>query len=300
MKRILIDTDPGTDDAIALLMALNAPEIEVAGITTTGGNASLAHVTRNVLSILEHMGRADVPVARGAAGPLLGGTFHHAYDLHGHRGIGVHFPRATTTPVAEDAPAFMARLLSGSASPMTVVALGPLTNMALLLRRHPQAALRIGGLVATGGALRDDNGTPTVEFNVGNDPEAASSVLSSGLPVVLVPREACDQVRLEARDLARFRDARTPAARLAYRILLKWFQRQGFDRSYVPSDPLAMAIALQPAVASYARGAVTVDITSGETRGQTLLQPGDGPIAVAGKIDARAFHTLLDALLLKS
>ncbi|MBI4310539.1 MAG: nucleoside hydrolase [Chloroflexi bacterium] len=315
MPHLLIDTDPGTDDAIALLMALNAPDAEVAGVTTVGGNASLSHVTKNALAVLEHMGRTSVPVAKGAAISLAGDPFRYAYDFHGHRGLGVHMLRPTAAAVREDAVSFMAaRILEGfplavaergiegersEEKGVTLVALGPLTNVARLLQQYPHAAQGIARLVVMGGALDQGNVTPYAEFNTYNDPEAASAVFASGVPITLVPLDACAQVTLSAKDLARWRDSKAPAARLADRILLKWFQRQTNHQAFDPCDPLAMAVALAPDIASYEHGSVTVDTSAEETRGRTLFQPGSGNVSVARRVDAAAFYALLDELLLR-
>ncbi len=300
MQNLLIDTDPGTDDAIALLMALNAPDARILGVTTAGGNASLAHTTKNVLAVLEHMGRTQVPVAKGASHPQAGGQYRYGYDFHGHRGIGVHFPHASNVVAQQDAAGFMERILTASAEPVTLLALAPLTNVAHLLQRAPLAARRIARLLVMGGALEKGNVTPYAEFNFYNDPEAAALVLASGLPVTLVPLETCAQVMLNVKDLARWRDADAPAARLADRILYKWFQRQPGHRLYDPCDPLALAVALAPAIASYEVGAVTVDTSQSETRGRMEFRPGPGPVSVAKQVDVAAFHSLLDTLLLKT
>lgn len=300
MQNLLIDTDPGTDDAIALLMALNAPNARVLGVTTAGGNASLSHTTRNALAVLEHMGRADVPVAKGASHPLAGGQYRNGYDFHGHRGIGVHFPHAANAAVQQDAVGFMERVLSASTEPVTLLALAPLTNVAHLLQRAPQAVRRITRLVVMGGALEKGNVTPYAEFNFFNDPEATAMVMASGLPVTLVPLETCAQVMLNVKDLARWRDSDAPAARLADRILHKWFQRQPDLRLYDPCDALAIALALSPTIAQYQTGEVSVDTSAGETRGHADFRPGPGPITIAKQVDAAAFHQLLDKLLLRS
>ncbi len=300
MQPFLIDADAGTDDAIALLMALNAPEVDVLGVTTSGGNASLSHTTRNTLAVLEHMGRASVPVARGFDHALAGGQFHHGYDFHGHRGIGVHMPRATIAPIQQDAPTFMANALAASPSPVAFVALAPLTSIAHLLQRHPAAARNISRLVFSSGALETGDMTPYANFNSRNDPEAAAIVFSSGVPITLAPLEACAQVTLSLKDLAHWRDADAPGARLADRILYKWFQRQPSQRLYIPCDLLTMAIALSPSIATYLTGAAAIDADEGETRGRIRFQPGSGPVTVANNVDITAFHRLLDALLLKS
>ncbi|MBI4203071.1 MAG: nucleoside hydrolase [Chloroflexi bacterium] len=296
MPRLLIDTDPGTDDAIGLTMALSAPGVTVAGVTTVGGNASLAHVTKNTLALLDEMGRGDVPVARGASGPIAGDEFRHAYDYHGHRGVGVHMPRPASTPVTGSAAGFLASQLQAAPQPSTLVCLGPLTNIAHLLQQHSEAARSVGRLVVSGGATEDNSAAAYAQDNLCSDPEAAVLVLGAGIPTVIVPLEAAAQAAFRTTDLARWRDARTPAARLAHRILLKWFQRRSEERHYLPWDALTMALTLSPGIASYRNGTVSVDTGQGERRGRMSFQPGSGHVSIAHQVDAVAFHELLDCL----
>ena len=296
MQRLLLDVDPGTDDAIAMLMALNSPDVELLGITVTGGNASLTHCTRNALSILEHVNRTDIEVARGAASPLVG-NFGYAYDYHGHRGIGVRFPRASTSPVRKSISEFVADSISNAIDPISLVALGPLTNVASLIQNHPDIAKRISRFIVMGGALEAGNVTPHAEFNIFEDPEAAAVTFSSGLPITLVPLEACEQVRMDATDLRRYRNESAPAARLTHRILTKWFERRGFDQTYYPCDPLAAAIAINANIATYITGSLMVDTGNSPTRGQTTFVPGPGNVSLTNEVDANLFHTFMDQLL---
>ena len=150
--KLLIDTDPGTDDALALLMALNAPDVEVVGITTVGGNATVAQTTRNVVKILEYMSRTDIPVASGAARPLRG-RFHYAYDFHGRGDPGIQLPRPTLPPKPEEAVTSLAHTIQAHSGEITLAALGPLTNVAHLLQHHPDVARSLRRLVVMGGAL---------------------------------------------------------------------------------------------------------------------------------------------------
>lgn len=296
VKQLLIDTDPGTDDAIAMAMALNAPQAQVAGVTITAGNASITHCVRNALAVLEHMGRTDVPVAVGAE-RALAGKFAHAYDFHGHRGIGIRFPRPGTSSHHGGAVDFMAQTLGVYPKSLSLVALGPLTNIARLLKRYPDTRENIGELIVMGGALERGNATPYAEFNTYSDPEAADIVFASHLPVRLVPLEACRQVVMQARDLRRYRDEKVRAARLTYRILRRWFERRGFDQWYDPCDPVALVLALVPEFATYDRGVVVVDTGNGDTRGRTLFRSGPGNVSVAREVNAAGLHHFMDCLL---
>src|SRR5256885_5310095 len=158
---VIIDCDPGHDDAMALLLALASPELELRGVTTVHGNATLAHTTANALRVLQLAGRSDVPVAAGAERPLVGEPAVAA-DVHGESGLdGPELPEASSAPVDAHAVDFLAARLAES--PATLIATGPLTNVALLLARHPGAAARIERIVLMGGAIAEGNVTPAAE-----------------------------------------------------------------------------------------------------------------------------------------
>ena len=185
-KPVLIDTDPGNDDAIALLMALSpygSARLDVLGVTTVGGNAHLARTTRNALAILEHAGRGDVPLAKGASRPLSG-TFPYGYYVHGPGGLTARLPMPRTVASGQGAVEFLRdRLMDGpEEGGTTLITLGPLTNVAKLQSLQPEAGSRISRVVLMGGAVGvPGNITPHAEFNFYSDPQAASRVLSSGV-----------------------------------------------------------------------------------------------------------------------
>ena len=306
-RKVLIDTDPGTDDAIALLMALgpalSPPNglhrqsgVDVLGITTVGGNASLARTTRNTLAVLEYAGRADVPVARGASRPLRG-AFPYAYYFHGPGGLSVRLPAPQIVPCPESAVEYLrCKLLASpeSACPercegVILVALGPLTNVAKLLRRYPEVRSRLSGLVVMGGAVGvSGNVTPYAEFNFYSDPLAASVVLSSGVAVTLVDLRVCRQASIERDGLAPLLKAGR-SGRLAGRILANWFRRNPDKKSYDLCDPLAMAVAMEPDILTTRRGRVEVQHSSTERLGETTLEGSEGDVQVASEIDTRRF-----------
>ena len=149
---VIIDTDPGVDDAIAILMALAWPDVNVVGLTTVGGNVPLARSTRNTLALLEYAGSEEVPVARGASRPCRG-SFGYSYPFHGRSGLTRRLPQPRTRPVTEGAADFLAAKLAQNPGSITIVALGPLSNLARLLKRHPEALNQIGSLVVMGGAV---------------------------------------------------------------------------------------------------------------------------------------------------
>ena len=259
-KVVIIDTDPGTDDAVALLMAL-APAgrdaLDVAGITTVGGNASLARTTRNTLAILEHIGRTDITVAGGASRPLRG-RFPYAYSFHGPGGLSVRLPSPKMLPDPRGAVELLREVLAGP-EPVTLIALGPLTNVARLLMQHPETARGIAQLVVMGGAVGvPGNITPHAEFNFYSDPQAAREVLSSGLQITLVDLAVCRRAVLPRQDVARLHDAGREG-KLAGNLLENWFWRHPEAGTFDLCDPLAVAVAMEPDILDMGPGRVEVE-----------------------------------------
>jgi inosine-uridine nucleoside N-ribohydrolase len=187
----VIDTDPGVDDAVALLLAMRSPQARLHAVTTVFGNVGLETTTDNALRLLTLGGRTDVPVAAGADRPLVHPQPFRAEEWHGTDGLGGQadrLPPAAATVDRRDAVTLLADVLGAATEPVTIAAIGPLTNIALLLAAHPGLASRIGRLVVMGGALGGGNTTPAAEFNVWSDPEAARRVLvEESVPTTLVP-----------------------------------------------------------------------------------------------------------------
>ena len=290
---VLIDTDPGTDDVIALLMALGGgSSLDVAGITTVGGNVRLADATRNALAVLEYLGREDVPVARGASRPLRG-SYPYSYGFHGPRGLTVRLPKPTITARDVGAVDFLRRTLRNrSARAVTLVALGPLTNVARLLRADPDAPSRVSRLVVMGGAVGvPGNVTPHAEFNFYSDPQAAGEVLAAGMETTLVDLRVCRQAAI-SRDGATRLLSGGPAARLAARILLGWFQRNPGRDAYELCDPVAMAAVLDPGILRARRGSVDVETRGSDRLGESTLTPGPGTVMVSTALDKERFFDL--------
>ncbi len=191
---IILDCDPGHDDAIALLLALASPEVELLGVTTTYGNQTLEKTTANALRVLELVERTDVPVAAGADRPLERELVVAAH-VHGDSGLdGPVLPPPTTPLAADEAISFMAERIRGAGRPVTLVPTGPLTNVARYLDTHgPDGIERIAFM---GGAIAEGNFTPAAEFNVWCDPEAAARVLASGLDVTMLGLDVTHQAIL--------------------------------------------------------------------------------------------------------
>ncbi|MDP2064237.1 MAG: nucleoside hydrolase [Phaeovulum sp.] len=223
--RAVIDTDPGIDDAVAILYALSSPAFEVLGITTVAGNIGIATTTRNAGRLLALIGRADVPVVAGASEPLARKGFDSS-EIHGNDGLGgVRFPDPLQ-PAGQGAVEWLAALLMREpAASIDVLALGPLTNLARLVTDHPAAAARICRLIAMGGVIYEaGNVGPRAEFNIAADPEAAAIVLGAGLPIWLIPLDATRQVRADAAYLDGLRASGTKAAVAVAALIQAYFE----------------------------------------------------------------------------
>jgi len=291
---ILLDCDPGHDDAIALLLALASPEVELLGVTTVAGNQTVEKTTANAIRILELVGREDVPVARGADRPLVREPFVAAY-VHGESGLdGPDLPPARGEPVAQHAVDFLAERVAGK----TLVATGPLTNVALLLALHPEA--RPDRIVLMGGAIAEGNVTPAAEFNVWADPEAAARVFASGIDMTMVGLDVTHQALVTTRHAERLRGSGRVGAVVA--DLLAFYERfhrevYGFDGSPI-HDAVALAYSFRPDLLETKELNVEVDTESELCRGRTVVdlwrRSGREPNAnVAVAIDSDAFVELL-------
>ncbi|MBV8043796.1 ribonucleoside hydrolase RihC [Pluralibacter sp.] len=198
---IVLDTDPGIDDAAAIAAALFAPELDLQLITTVAGNVSVEKTTRNALQLL-HFWQADVPLAQGAAAPMLR-PLRNAADIHGESGMeGYDFVEHNRQPLVK--PAFIALrdAVMSAPEPLTLVAIGPLTNIALLLTHYPECMFNIRRLVIMGGSAGRGNFTPNAEFNIAIDPEAAARVFQSGIDIVMCGLDVTNQAVLTPDDLA--------------------------------------------------------------------------------------------------
>jgi inosine-uridine nucleoside N-ribohydrolase len=183
---IIVDCDPGHDDAIALLLALASPEVNVLGVTTVAGNQTLEKTTANAIRVLDHLGRSDISVAAGAARPLVR-ELRVAAEVHGETGLdGPDLPPPSRPPAEEHAADWIAATVRHHPDPVTLVATGPLTNVALFVARYPDLVARLERIVLMGGAFGEGNVTPAAEFNIWVDPEAASRVFQCGADLTMV------------------------------------------------------------------------------------------------------------------
>jgi inosine-uridine nucleoside N-ribohydrolase len=292
---ILIDCDPGHDDAIALLLALASPEVELLGVTTVAGNQTLEKTTANAIRVLDFVGRDDVLVARGADRPLFREPFVAAY-VHGETGLdGPDLPPPQREPIALHAVDFLADHVDGA----TLVPIGPLTNVALLLEQYPQA--RPKRIVLMGGAIGLGNVTPAAEFNIWADPEAAAQVFASGIDLTMIGLDVTHQALLMNEDAERLSASGRTGMMVAE--LYDFFHRfhadvYGFGGSPI-HDAVALAYVFRPDLVETKRCQVAVECDSELTRGRTVVdlwnRTGEAvPNAHVGvAADARGFIELL-------
>ncbi len=271
----LVDTDTASDDAVALIMALRAPDVRVAAITTVAGNVDVGQATRNALYTVELCG-ARVPVYPGAAKPLIR-THQNANWFHGRDGLGDHgYPLPQRTAQGQHA---VDALIEGiEANPgLVLVTLGPLTNVALALVREPEIAAKVSRCVVMGGApCCEGNVTPAAEYNIWVDPEAARIVLSSGLPIELIGWHLCrGEAVLSTNDIELVLSFDTPRARFAIECnshARRAYLEQTGEEGIALPDPVAMSIALDPTIGTgWSRHYVDVETHSELTRGMTVV-----------------------------
>ncbi len=255
---IIIDCDPGHDDAIAILLALASPEVELRAVTTVSGNAPLHHTVANAIRVLDHVGRADIPVAAGADRPLVQDPFTPG-DVHGETGMdGPELPPPSRAPSDTHAIDLIAELVLASPEPITLVPVGPLTNVALFIARHPEAARRLGRVVLMGGSTGFGNVTPNAEFNVWADPDAARRVFTSGLDVTMVGLDATHAALFTFEECDRLRET-GEAGRLVAE-LVDFYARSHVGWTGTPiHDAVAVAEVIEPGMLSLTECHVDVD-----------------------------------------
>jgi len=275
-RKIIIDTDPGQDDALAILLALASPELDVLGITAVAGNVPLDLTKTNARKICELAGRPDVRVFAGADRPLMRALVT-AENVHGKTGLdGPDLPEPAMPLQEQHAVDFIIEtLLTQESGTVTLCPLGPLTNIAQALIRAPQIATRIREIVLMGGGFFEGgNITPTAEFNIYVDPQAAHIVLTSGVPIVMLPLDVTHKALTSARRIERFRAMGTRSG-AASAELLEFFER--FDEEKYGSDggplhdPNVIAYLLKPDLYKGRHCNVVVETASDLTLGMTVV-----------------------------
>ena len=273
-RPVVIDCDPGHDDALALALAIGSPSLEVLAVTTVAGNAALADTTRNALRVLTLLGRPDIPVAAGAARALVREPWIPV-AVHGASGLdGADLPEPAATARPESALELQVRILREAAAPVTLVPTGPLTNVALLLRAVPDLAReRIGAISLMGGALGVGNTTAAAEFNIWQDPEAAAIVFGSGIPILMAGLDVTHQALVLPDDVARLEALGTRTGRV-FADLMRFFAIHHLEKYGWPGPPIHDAVAVGVLVAPWlvTRRALFVEIETGDgaARGRTV------------------------------
>jgi inosine-uridine nucleoside N-ribohydrolase len=272
-RRIILDTDPGVDDAIAIFLALRSQELQVEAITAVSGNVPLALTLPNALRLVEITGRTDIPVASGAATPLVRRLVTAKY-AHGNNGLGgVEFPESRLKPVSETAVELMCRMIHENPGEISIVAVGPLTNVATALISDPSLGPKIQSIVVMGGSLTGGNITPAAEFNFYVDPEAARIVFDSGVPLTMVGLNVTNRVQMHDEQIRVLEAAQNPVSQAAGKIMRATLDRWMKERQltgFGMHDPVTVAYLIDPTILTLKDYYVQVE-TSGElTAGESV------------------------------
>ncbi|GAA0414009.1 MAG: nucleoside hydrolase [Bacillota bacterium] len=307
MDKIILDVDTGVDDALAILMAVESGQLEIAGITAVNGNVPLEQVMVNSKKVLQLAGRSDIPVYRGAGQPLLKGAFHE-FGVHGDDGIGGSLQNIV--PRVEDpvlfAPDFMIEQAKKFPGELTLIMVGPLTNLALALRKEPTLPQLVKQVVVMGGLVSESgrgNTLPTSEFNIFADAEAAKIVFHSGMPIKLVSLDVTMKTFLTKEHIEQLQGS------LYYDFVMKStevYRKYSMDNygqnGCALHDPLTVGVVLDPSLVKTAKYFVDIETKSELSYGQTIcdflhLWKKEPNIEVCFAVDADRFTTLfLDTL----
>lgn len=300
-KRVILDTDPGIDDALAILLALASPEVQVEAVTVTSGNCTTAQGVINALSVLELAGAAHVPVAPGVEVPLIRPPLT-APETHGETGLGyARLSSPRQGPAKQHAVDLLIERIMAAPGEITLVAVAPLTNLALAIRREPRIVQAVHEVIIMGGAIRHEgNTTPLAEFNVYVDPHAAHIVYHSGMPITLVPLDVTYQCVLTQAEVDYLLAIDSPITRFiadATRFYMEFHDQYQSIQGCVINDPLALALTFAPDLVETQALYVTVDTQSSLSLGKTIAdfyrawqKPPN--MQVAFKVQARRFIDL--------
>jgi inosine-uridine nucleoside N-ribohydrolase len=274
MYRLILDTDPGLDDALALFLALASPEVQLEAVTTVSGNVHVDLTTHNALTLLELAGRTDIPVARGCDRPLLRQPVFADY-VHGQNGLGgVELPEPQLQPLAQHAVDLIIERVMAAPREITLVPVGPLTNIALALRKEPRIAEHVREVVIMGGALRvPGNVTPEAEFNIYADPHAAHIVFHASWPIRLVSLDVTNKTLLQPKQVRALASNGSPVTRLIQQMVDNFLDTFGRPRgltAFQMHDPLCLSAAFQPEMITWEPAYVDVELASSLTLGETV------------------------------
>ncbi|PKA66837.1 Uridine nucleosidase 1 [Apostasia shenzhenica] len=314
-EKLIIDTDPGIDDSLAILMALQLPEVEVVGVTTVFGNVCTVDATRNALILCEIAGRPDVPVAEGAHEPLKGGKPRVAHFAHGSNGMGnITLPPPLLKKSEKTASEFIVEKVTQCPGEVAILALGPLTNLALAIRRDSSFASKVKKVVMLGGAFFAAGSiNPAAEANIYADPEAADVLFTSGADVTVVGRNITTQVTLTDSDLSELRCSRGKHSQLLCDMCMfyrDWHVKSDGVYGIFLHDPVSFAALVRPDLFTFKKGVVRVE-TQGICVGHTLMDQGlkkwnspnpwsdYSPISVAWAVDVPNLLAFIKNQLMK-
>lgn len=301
---IVLDCDPGIDDAVALLLACASPELSLLGVTTVAGNVALTHTTHNARRLLALAGRQDVPVAAGADRPLVRTSPGRAHHVHGEDGVHrAVLPEPTVPPDPRTAVDLLADTVRDAADPVTLVAVGPLTNVALFYAVHPALAARLHRVVVMGGSAGAGNASAAAEFNVWSDPEAAYRVLTDpglprAVPTTMIGLDLTATIPLTEADLGVLA-AGGPAGQACAAMLAPEAERrrrEGGRPEPAVHDAVAVASVLRPDLVRTIPATVTVDCSADAGRGGTLVQPAPKGAPLTAAVGA-ARRIILDIIV---
>jgi purine nucleosidase len=273
-KHILLDTDPGIDDSLAILLALASPEISLDGLSVVHGNSSAAQGTVNALSVLELAKASQVPVYKGCDLPLVQPSLL-APETHGEQGIGyAKLPAPQTKPQIQHGSDFLIEGIMSKPGEVSLVCIGPLTNVALAIRKEPRIVENVKEVFIMGGAIRHEgNTTPLAEFNTFVDPHAAHIVFHSGMPITLTPLDATYQCIFLPDDLNRLLKIDSPITKFiadATRFYMEFHDEYQKIQGCVINDPLTLALTFMPELCDYQDLHVDVDLSGGVSMGKTF------------------------------
>ncbi|KAE8717047.1 putative uridine nucleosidase 2 [Hibiscus syriacus] len=277
-NKLIIDTDPGIDDSIAILMAFQNPEYEILGLTTVFGNLHTKDATRNALLLCEIAGNPGVPVAEGSPEPLKGGRPSVADFVHGSDGMGhIYLPHPKTKKLDNTASEFLVEKVSEYPGEVSVLALGPLTNLALAIKRDSSFASKVKNIVVLGGSFFAlGNVNPAAEANIYGDPEAADIVFTSGANIIVVGLNITTQVKMTDEDLLELKQSKGKHAQLLSEMCefyRNWHVKSDGVYGIFLHDPVSFVALVRPDLFTYKKGVVRVE-TQGICKGLTLLDQG--------------------------
>lgn len=288
---VIIDTDPGVDDFIAILMAIRSDDLDLLGLTTVGGNTSLENATLNALRTLEAGESSDIPVAVGAAEGRVR-PFIYAGHFHGETGLAMALPVPGTMPLETPAVEWLAEILTERPNAITLLPIGPITNIARLIDEHPAAAKRIDRMIVMGGAVDcPGNATDFAEFNTWNDPESAAVVFDAGIKTTLIGLDVCNQVAFTRENIHK-------GVGPGRAMMDAWFEEHPDSEEFHLCDPLAVAVAIDPTLVRTEAISLAVDTSGGIERGNTTRRENGPQIDVATEVDVNRALKLISALAL--